>query len=110
MDTEFGIIPYPKYDKEQIEYMPHTAGIFLPIVCVPKTNADTENTGLFMEAFAYEGNKTIVPAFYENILKGKTARDDESVEMLDYIYNNIRYDTGNVFNLGGFADVLLIEE
>ena len=106
MDTDFGIVPYPKYNKEQAEYVPNTAGIFLPIVCVPKTNMDSENTGLFLEAFAYEGSKTIVPAFYENILMGKTARDDESAAMLEYIYGNIRYDTGNLFNLGDFHGVI----
>ena len=108
MDTDFGIIPYPKYIKGQAEYVPSTAGIFLPIVCVPKSNNDLENTGLFMEAFTYEGSKTVIPAFYENILMGKVARDDESVDMLEYIYGNISYDTGNLFNFGSIATNIVL--
>jgi hypothetical protein len=103
MDTEFGIVPYPKYDTAQPEYLPNTAGVFLSVVTVPSTNTDIENTGLFLEAFAYDGSRSVVPAFYENILKGKVARDDESVDMLEYIFGNIHYDTGNLFDLGGFV-------
>ena len=106
MDVEFGLIPYPKYDETQAEYMPGTAGIFLPILCVPATNTDLDNTGIFMEAFAAEGYYTVVPAFYDVILKSKLARDDDSVEMLDYIYGNIIYDAGNVFNFGNFTRLI----
>lgn len=110
MDTDFGIVPYPKYDAAQSEYLPSTAGIFLSIVCVPNSNTDIENTGLFLEAFASEGSKTIVPAFYENILMGKMTRDDESVDMLKYIFTNISYDTGNLFNFAGISDSLCSQD
>ena len=103
MDTDFGIIPYPKYDESQPNYLPGTCGIFLTIACVPKSNADTENTSLFMEAFAREGGKTVVSAFYDTILKNKMARDVDSEEMLDYIFGNIIFDAGNLFNFGGFT-------
>jgi len=103
MDTDFGIIPYPKYDKNQSNYLPSTCGIFLTIACVPTSNLDIENTSLFMEAFAQEGSKTVVPAFYDTILKNKMARDVESEEMLDYIFGNITFDTGNLFNFGSFT-------
>jgi hypothetical protein len=56
-----------------------------------------------MEAFACEGGKTVVPAFYDTILKNKMARDVDSEEILDYIFGNIAFDTGNLFNFGGFT-------
>ena len=37
---------------------------------------------------------------------GKFARDDESADMLKYLYDNIRYDTGNLFNFGEFNNIL----
>ena len=104
MDIDFGIIPYPKYDTAQKEYIPAALSLSLPVVCVPKTNADIENTGLFMEAFAYEGYTKVVPAFYDTILMGKLARDSESEDMLEYIFGNIDYDPGNLFN---FGDIVL---
>jgi hypothetical protein len=103
MEIDFGVIPYPKYDTAQRDYIPAVLGLSISPVCVPKTNHDLESTGLFMEAFAYEGYKSVVPAFYESILLGKLTRDGESVEMLDYIFGNIEYDTGNIFNFGSIV-------
>jgi hypothetical protein len=105
-EVNFGIVPYPKYDQSQPDYRPSVGGIFLPIICVPKTNSDLENTSIFMEAFAEEGSKTIVPAFYDNILMYRMARDEESTEMLQYIFGNIHYDTGKIFNFGDISSTL----
>ena len=104
-EMEFGIVPYPKYDTAQPDYLPSTAGIFLSIVCVPITNSDFDNTGIFLEAFAFEGRKTLIPAYYDIILKTKVSRDEESAEMLDYIYTNIMYDTGNLYDFGELAGI-----
>ena len=105
-DFEFGIIPFPKYDREQSEYMPNIYGLGLNIICVPSTNTDMENTGMFLEALSYEGQKTIIPVYYENILKTKSARDDESEDMLDYIFDNLRYDTGTLLNFNNFTQTI----
>ena len=105
-DVNFGIMPYPKYDINQEDYYPYTMGINIPWIVVPTTNLDIENTAIFMEAFAYEGYNSVVPAFYDIILMGKLARDDESADMLKYLYGNIRYDTGNLFNFGEFTNAL----
>ena len=105
MDVDFGIIPYPKWDSAQADYMPHTAGNYYPVLTVPQTNNDLDNTGIILEAMAYEGMKGITPAFYENLLKTKTARDNESAEMIDYIFGNLSYDVGNMYNFGGIVGV-----
>lgn len=102
-DVEFGIVPYPKYDETQKDYKPSTAGIFLSILTVPITVKDVENTSIFLEAYAYEGYKTVKPAYYDVILQGKFARDNESAEIIDYIYGNISYDIGNIYNFGDMA-------
>jgi len=102
-DVDFGIIPFPKYNKEQPEYLSNVYGLGVPIICVPTTNTDMENTGLFMEAFSYEGQKRVIPVFYENILKTKVTRDDESADMIDYIFGNLQYDTGTLLNFDDFT-------
>jgi len=50
---------------------------------------------------AYEGMKNISPVYYENLLKTRTTRDEESAEMIDFIFGNLSYDIGNMFNFGG---------
>lgn len=103
LDVEFGIIPYPKWDAAQADYTPFTAGNYHPVLTVPQTNNDLDNTGIILEAMAYEGRKMISPAFYDSLLKTKTARDEESLEMIDYIFGNLNYDLGVMYN---FSDML----
>ncbi|MCL2099402.1 MAG: hypothetical protein FWH24_03070 [Oscillospiraceae bacterium] len=110
-DTDFGIIPVPKYNAAQPEYMPNVYGLGVPIICVPSVNSELADTGLFMEVLSYEGYRNVIPVFYENILKTRTARDDESEEMIEYIFNNLHYDTGTFINFGGFAqDISMLAE
>jgi hypothetical protein len=105
MESDFGIIPYPKWDEAQDKYMPHTAGNYHPVMSIPQTNEDLDATSIILEMMAYEGMKTIKPAFYDSLLKTKTARDEESAEMLDFIFGNLSYDVGNMYNFGGVTGV-----
>jgi hypothetical protein len=103
METDFGIIPCPKLDKAQENYItqnnPHT-GVGLSI---PVTVSDLERTGMILEDISAESKYTLQPAYYEINLLGKYARDDDSAEMLDIIFSNTAHDIGNVYNFGGFA-------
>ena len=89
MKTDFGILPAPKYDEDQESYWNVSPNAHAMIV--PVTVNDLEFAGTVMEELAYQSNKTLLPAYYENVLKGKTTRDDDSIEMLDIIHNSISY-------------------
>ena len=43
---------------------------------------------------AHYSSDTLVPAYYEKLLGGKFARDDDSVEMLDIIFDSLVFDIG----------------
>ena len=103
MEQDFGILPYPKYDETQSDYMSSVSPLYLTVSVVPVTNTDLENTGIIMEEMAYQGYKNIRPAFYDILLEGKIARDDESLDMLDYIFKNVVYDVGAMWNIGAFS-------
>jgi len=110
MDTDFGILPYPKYDENQATYSPSTCGIFLTLLVVPKVVENIEWLGTFLEAYAWYGYKYIRPDFYESLLQRKVARDAESLEMLDLIFNNLIYDWGNITNIGGLSlDIIMLQ-
>ncbi|MCL1794133.1 MAG: ABC transporter substrate-binding protein [Oscillospiraceae bacterium] len=99
MEQNFGLLPYPKFNESQEWFNPiHSAAI--PLVTVPITNGDFENMGLFIEAFTYQGHVGIRPQFYDVMLQRKVARDDESEEMLDFIFNNKVFDIGETYNFG----------
>lgn len=48
------------------------------------------------------GYRDIKPAFYETTLKGKVARDDVSVRMLDMVFEAPILDIGIVFDIATF--------
>jgi hypothetical protein len=102
LDIDFGIIPYPKWD-EASAHTPTVWAGFHTVFTIPQTNHDLVNTSIILEAMAYEGYKNITPEYYENLLKTKTARDDESEEMIDFIFGNLVYDIGFMFNFGGLV-------
>ena len=88
MKDDYGIIPSPKLDETQAEYISY-AEVVEPAVCVPITaSASEEMLSAVIEALAYEGYYTITPAGYETSLKGRFARDEQSKEMLDIISQN----------------------
>ncbi len=95
MEADFGIIPYPKWDKEQETYpsfyLDRTDAFLVPIT------TDLEFTGTITEALAAESYEQVIPAFYEKTLYGKLIRDEESRDMLDIILRNASYDFAYIF-------------
>ncbi len=96
MNTDFGIIPYPKFDENQENYYSRVeAGSKLAVI--PVTNHETERTGIILEALTCASANIVIPAYYENALKTRYARDVESSEMLDFIFSNRVYDLGDTW-------------
>lgn len=96
-EVDFGILPFPKYDETQENYISLDWG---GLMCVPSIAQNKELIGMTCELLAYESMTTTIPAYYDVLLTGKFARDEESVEMLNIIYANIVYDMG--MNYFGF--------
>ena len=111
MEDDFGIIPLPKYDKNQEKYYsvvnPYT-GVMLG---VPMTAMDPERTSVILEALSAESRYTLQPAYYEVTLARKFTRDEESEEMLDIIFGSRTYDIGAVYSFGNvFLDFITLAE
>lgn len=104
METDFGVLPYPKMDESQDTYYTpaeETSRMFV----VPKT-ADPEFVGMILEVMAAESVSTVSPAFYDVCLEGKSVRDEESAEILDIIFANKVFDYGLVADVAGFKTLL----
>jgi hypothetical protein len=54
--------------------------------------------GAVMDALGAESRQSVVPQYYEIVLKGRTTRDEESREMLDIIRENLYFDFGFVYS------------
>ena len=84
MDADFGIIPYPKRNESQQAYYT-TSRDGRSMFAMPIDVPDAAFAGLIAEAMCVEGSRIVIPAYYDRVLKGKTARDEESASMLDII-------------------------
>lgn len=107
METDFGILPYPKYDEAQTEYYSTIAPYGCSFICVPSVIEDAEMTGIILEDMACESMYTVTPAYYEITLEGKMVRDDESSEMLDIILGNRVFDLGLFYQVGGYNEEIM---
>lgn len=100
MESEFGIMPMPKYDETQDGYH-HCVN---PNVCasfvIPSTNVEYEKTGYIMDALGAASKNELTPAYFNVTLQGKVSRDEESQQSLEVIISTIRYDIGY---LGGLS-------
>lgn len=106
-DLNFGILPTPLWEKSQSDYYSYcgtgeVAGLAIPVSC-----EDKEFSAYMADIYAAEAKNTITPAYYEVNLKGRDIRDDESLEMLDIIFDNIVYDVGEVYNFGTLKNMFI---
>lgn len=107
MNDDFGILPLPKLDEKQenyasvIQYNNGTA------YSIPNNGNDAYQTGLILEALAFESKSTLTPAYYDVTLKRKIGRDDESSEMLDIIFSSGVFDYSQTYSSIGITQFLM---
>ena len=80
-EVDFGVIPGFKYNEEQESYYSYCWPCF---VCVPTTITDPELTGACLEQYCYNSTE-LQTAYNEVLIRGKSTRDVESLEMLDLV-------------------------
>lgn len=97
MTDPYGILPIPKFDKNQKEYMSFVNGAS-PFVMVAKNVADPEFVGTILEAMATYNYDKVTPKLFQVITKLQAAQDPDSAAMVDLIIRN------RVYDLGYFAD------
>lgn len=102
MESDFGLLPYPKLTATQKDYYATVAPFNSQFICVPMVQNDLERTGVLAEALAYYGQKDVLSAYYDVSLKGLNSRDEESSDMLDIIFANLVYDVGYLYQIGPY--------
>ena len=95
MVDDYGILPNPKYDEKQTDYLGFVNGS-ASIACVP-SSLDEENlaiAGYMLEALASSSYTMTTDTLYDVVAKSKNARDPESAEMVDIIIRHKVFDFG----------------
>ena len=106
MEDDYGIIPLPKLDASQPDYIAlgnpwGPNGIAIPAYC-----GDAGRTGLIIETMAAFSYEMVRPAMYDVIIQQKIARDESSQDMLDIIYSNFYFDLNVIHNFGDSSIVM----
>lgn len=97
-DTDFGLLPIPKYDNNQEKYIQYSDAYCPNVISFPVTNIEKLDMASFVvEALAIESVETVTPEFYEICLKTKNARDEELSRMIDIIFSNYTIDLADVY-------------
>jgi len=102
MESDFGVLPHPKYDENQKEYNSYV----LPqvtVTCIPVTNDNLDKTAKVLDALGMLSAHTIMPAYYELSYIGKFFRDDESIDMINIIRNSRVYAIEDAFGWGNIT-------
>ena len=95
MVDDYGILPNPKYDEKQEDYLGFVNGS-ASMACVPSSlsDANLEGAGFMLEALASSSYTMTTHTLYEVVAKSKNARDPESAEMVDIIIRHKVFDFG----------------
>ena len=106
MEDDYGILPFPKWNEKQEKYITYGSPWGPCGIAVPKTNTDLDMTGLLMEAMAYMSYTNVGPKMSSVTLNAKIARDEDSVKMLEIIYEDVLFDLIGIYNFGNMGIML----
>lgn len=99
MTSDYGIVPMPKYDESQEEYISPVA-LWAYFMTVPITHTALDTSSKILDAMSYVSYRDIVPVYYDIVLQVKNIRDEETSDMLDIISTTRTYLTAYAFGWG----------
>ena len=97
MESDFGILPYPKLDEIQSQYGTRVQDS-LTLFSVPIDCRKVDISGAVMEAIAAENYRRVTPTVYDVAMKKKYSRDPESAAMIDLIQQSVLINFESIYN------------
>ncbi len=90
----YGIAPLPKFDEAQEEYNSYVQDQVsaFGITAAVSNTARLSQLSAVMEALAYHSYLIVRPAYYETALSERYMQDPQSSEVLDMIFETLRFD------------------
>lgn len=105
-DINFGLLPSPKWDENQEEYVQYVDAWCISPIVVPINTTNPDRTGFMIQAMAEASDKFLTSPYYDLVLTGKALRDDESAEMLDIVVNNFVMENTDMYSWSGVMDTV----
>ena len=105
---EYGMLPFPKYNEEQSDYLSGISVWHTSFYALPEFASDAEFSGAVTESLAAHSETLVTPAYYEKTLVGRYVTDEESGAMLDIIFDNRVFDLGLYYKTGSLNSTLIV--
>lgn len=108
MESDFGLLPPPKFDVEQEKYMVYNSSSWTTYSAVPKTVKE-ENLnfiGDVMNALGYYGHEHIYTALIDTAITYKSLRDEGNRQMMELIYDHRVFDLADIYDFGGITSMM----
>ncbi|MBQ8641294.1 MAG: hypothetical protein IJ480_03680 [Clostridia bacterium] len=100
-ESDYGVLPYAKFDESQDKYYTYVdaraGSLAIPI---DTDEATLQNVGMILEAQSCASHYDTLPVYTDSIQNSRYARDEETVEMIEYIGAGRRWDIGYSFSGG----------
>ncbi|MBQ7322290.1 MAG: extracellular solute-binding protein [Clostridia bacterium] len=96
MQTEFGMLPVPKYDEAQENYVTNMYWA-THVVSIPTTCTDVDRAAIVIETLNYEATEQLLPVYYDRV-SYKGLRDEDSIDMLEIIRTTRYYNWGLAYD------------
>lgn len=106
MPDDYGILPVPKFDESQENYITFGNAFVPSYISVPLNNGDDELISTILNTMGYISHRDVQPTITSVLLKGKAARDDDSIKMIDLIYEDIVVDINSSYNFASSFNLL----
>ncbi|MCQ2354051.1 MAG: hypothetical protein MJ102_02980 [Clostridia bacterium] len=109
----YGIVPNPKYNKEQKNYMTNVGHPFTTYAIAASTH-NVDAASAVLEALGSESYRLVTPEVFESAMKFKYGGGSDAARMYDIIRGNISFDLGrlipgpfNNFTTNSFRNVAI---
>lgn len=96
MESPFGIVPFPKYDEDQENYVTDLVSQLF-YMTIPVTNTRLPMTATICEVLTHDSYTDVVPLYYNQTVEQKGLRNEDSIEMLELMRKTRTVDIGVVF-------------
>ena len=107
IDFEYSFLPHPKYAAGTDTWYTSTpSGTTGAVVAIPITVADPAKSGFFVQALSEASTSTSLFAFKEQKCKIQNSQDPLAAEMLDIVFDCVRYDIAAMYDMGKLFTML----
>lgn len=107
MDVDFGLLPWPMFDESQDTYKTLIHSWASDALTIPTSVIDPEMSAYVFEYLSYQSMSYLKPAYFDKTLTYKSMRDEDSMEMLEYVLDGRVVDIGYVADVGGVCSGLV---